>query len=414
MKKSLFLAMLLVSLILPWACSDNNNNPTKPPAAAVGSGGSGGGSGAPTATIPPVNTPFGSGTLTPTPTFVNNYGTSSSPNGMYYDGNGNLLVMEGVPGITNWTGYAVNPVSGVLVGGGVGNGIAVGVPTPGVVPPWVAPVTNILQLPQGIAFNTNGTGDFCPGAPLHWWAILDSSPSGSATLYEGGNYPNAGFVCPSLTAGYAGVTYSSPRAIVSDTTQPYFYVADTGNGYVDVMGLGDWSNGGHVDIGWPHRWNGSASNYTFKKPVALAIDAYDNLFVGDAGYTPSVVEEYSQEGTYLGGQWTLTPGCVINGLAVDSLANTTGEDLYVSDTANGGQVEEYQITGPRTLVLVRTWGVTPGTPLGNLYHEYLPFVPSCIALIQAFTNTAIVGPFPPPTQIIVGDANNNLLLEFGP
>ncbi len=396
MKKSLFFAiLLLVSLFIPWACSDNNNNPTKPPNAI------GGATNTPTplSGSTPAGTPLPI-TLTPTPTFVNNYGTSASPNGMYYDGLGNLQVMEGVPGVTNWATYNVNAGTGTLTRIGLGNLIAVGVPTPNATPgPWVAPVTNVLQLPQGFAYTPVGNG----GAG--WYGILDSSPSGSAIFYEGNNWPTFGFDVPNYTVGYASITFSSPRAVVGDLLTENFYIADTGNGYVDEMGGASFANGGLVDINWPHRWNGSTSNFQFKKPVVLAIDANDNLFVGDQGYNPSVVEEYAQQGTYLEGQWVLTAGCSIVGLAVDSL---TPEDIYVSDAANGGQVEEYQITGYNTVSLVRTWNIPVNTISLNGYHEYNPFSPSCIALIQA--GLAAV----PPTQIVVGDVNNNLIDVFGP
>jgi hypothetical protein len=189
----------------------------------------------------------------------------------------------------------------------------------------------------------------------------------------------------------------------------YFYVADTGNGFVDMMGRGNWQNGGWINIGWIHRWDGSSSNFAFKKPVALAIDAHDNLFVGDSGYPNSEVTEYSNQGTYFAGEWTLTPGCVINGLAVDSLSP---ENFYVSDiqgaSTTGGAIEEYQITSFNTVTLVRKWSITTGTAGGSGYHQYLPFDPSCIALIQVGLGAVA------PTQIVVGDQNNSLIDVFGP
>ncbi len=431
MKQSLFIVLILVSLVLPLACSDNNNNPTKPPV----SSGSGGTQPAPTISGGGITL---SGVLTPTPTFINNYGASTSPNGIYYDGTSNVIyVMEGSPGITLFPSYSINTANGVLSippygppsAGFGGNELATGCPpVPPGVPgpqtptpvPWSAPSTIIAQLPMGVAFTKGGGGGGL--FPKGWWGILDSSPGGSAVLYEGGwlnnYYCSTGFVCPSWNTGYDAYAYKSPRALVADS-QGNFFVADTGNDYVDEMGPGGWQNGGVPATAWEHRWNGSTAKFPFRQPVALAIDAYDNLFVGDSGYTPSVVAEYANGGTYLVGQWVLTTGCVINGLAVDSLnpngffvdgnANYPGEDIYVSDTANGGQVEEYQITGNYTASEVRTWGVPVGSVSPNGYHEYLPFMPSCIALIQ-------VPGTPPgaPTQIVVGDQDNNLIQVFGP
>jgi hypothetical protein len=264
-------------------------------------------------------------------------------------------------------------------------------PTP-TIPPWQG-TTIVTTLPQGFAYT-----------PGHF-SMLDSSPSGGATLWMGCNGFLADFLVngesqfPGYTSGYGapgGYAFSSPRAIVGDFNG-LIYVADTGGGYIDGF-FPVCPSAPPPGPGLYHRWNGSASNYTFKKPVALACDVNSNVYIGDAGYTPSVVEEYSAGGTTLIGQWKLIPNCLLNGLAVDSLG-----DFYVSDLNNGGQVEEYQIVSSTSVGLVRSWGVPVGSP-----HEFLPFAPSGIALIQPY-QTAV-----PPTNIIVGDTNNDLLQVFGP
>ena len=380
--------ILFSGLILPWACNENR-----------------------TATTPgTVNTPTPSASaLSPTPTFVGNYGTSAAPNGMYYDiASSTLYVATGEirtgGDITMFEKFAV--VGGTLIGGTDDNHYIYGFPTPEpppptpTIPPWTG-TTIVATLPQAFALSAG---------PV--WGMLDSSPTGAATFWEGCNGFDIGLVPPSQSeypthtdAGFGGVSLASPRAAVGDTFGN-FYVTDTGHGYIDEFAA-VCSSGPSPNPSWEHRWNGSASSFLFKRPVALACDVgsanvtvRNSVFVGDAGYTPSVVEQYTSGGTTLLGAWQLQPGCIINGMAFDNLGN-----VFVSDIGTG-QIEDYQInpyptTPTSTLTLVRAWGDPHGS------HEFLPFLPSCIALIQTTATTA-------PSFIIVGDTNNDMLQVFGP
>lgn len=115
MKKILLLFVLFISLVFPWACSDNKS-PSTPSGPVVGNGTTTpNGTVTPitptyTGTIPtatftftptptgvagaPTNTPTSTWTWIATPQFQHNYGTSAAPNGMYYDGAGNLYIAE--------------------------------------------------------------------------------------------------------------------------------------------------------------------------------------------------------------------------------------------------------------------------------------------------------------------------------
>lgn len=405
------LGIILSGLIIPLACSDNNNNPTKPQVPSI--------SVTPTGTITPivptftktptvtgtVNTPTVTPTLTntplvtqtPAPPFLGNYVTSAAPNAMYYDGS-ILYVAEGEVraggDVTMFECYQVSGGGNLTgaCGGWVdpqvdGNQLAYGIPTPGLTPPW-QPSLITATMPQGLAV-TKG-----------WVATLDSSPSGAATLYEGQGGFQGLFTC--ITTNYGGAPLNAPRAMVGDSLGN-IYIADTGNAYVDTFGVGVECLIDNLEADWLHRWNGASSSMPFKQPVALAVDAQNDIWVGDSGYSPSLIEVYTSGGATFGvqginpaGFFKTVPNCIINGLAVDQSASCSGVPgpcVYVSDTANGGQVEVYTSLGN----LVRVWGDPHGP------HEFLPFNPASIALIGN-----------PPTIFIVGDTNNDILNVFGP
>ena len=133
----------------------------------------------------------------------------------------------------------------------------------------------------------------------------------------------------------------------------------------------------------------------FIKPNVVACDAGNNVWVGDSGASPSVLQEFSSGGVTCLGSWNLIPGCVINGLAV---YNTGGGSatVYVSDRGNGGMVEAYLVQPPFNCNLFGMW-CDPHAP-----HEHYPFVPSCIVLDMNHN------------QILIGDTGNDLIQVFGP
>jgi hypothetical protein len=293
--------------------------------------------------------------------------------------------------------WAFSVGGNALSGGALGNQFVTGYPTPqppsptpGITPPWSG-TTIVSNDPQGFAKATNGANTY--------FGMLDSTAGGSATLYEGCHgfdlnlLPITDSQYPTYTNGFDGIAFSSPRAIAGDSLG-HFYVADTGHGFIDEFGTGC-AAGPPPDPGWLHYWNGSSSGLPFIKPVAVVCDSSNNVYIGDAGYSPSIVEEWSSGGDSVIGIWALKTNCVINGMAVDN-----NGDIYVTDTANGGQVEEYQITPPSSVTPVRSWGYTSGTTT-----EPQPFVPSSIALIM--TGTTL-------DNIVVGDNGNNYLKMLGP
>jgi hypothetical protein len=403
MKKFLMISLILTGLIFPLACGTNNSGPTTGPLSGVGGGSTNSApSNTPTGTVFPgtptkTNTPS-SGTFTatytptfsiPTPVYLNNYGTSAAPNGACYL-SPILYVAEGefrVNGdVTMFEEYGLG--GGQLNGGPIGNLMEIGVPTPDETPYWTG-VTVQAVLPQGYTF-TNG-----------FWVLLDSSASGAASLYEGCNgfnlwaVPAGASEYPTNTTSYGGSLLNNPHSVCSDNNGNV-YVADTGNGYVDEFSTGC-ADGPYISPNWLHRWNGSAPATLFKQPWAVACDSTGNVYVGDAGYTPSLIQEYKSGGTTVINQFFTITGCVVHGMTIDQ-----NDNIYVSDDGVFPQVEEY------------AGGKVPAVPFGTLLrvcpdphspHEFLPYAPSFIALAYNGANLQ---------NIIVGDTNNDLINVFGP
>ncbi|MGH7738991.1 MAG: hypothetical protein ACREL1_02485, partial [bacterium] len=118
-------------------------------------------------------------------------------------------------------------------------------------------------------------------------------------------------------------------------------------------------------------------------------------------YNPSIVQAYAPGGATILGNWALSSGVKVNGLALDG-----NGDFFVTDTNNGGQVEEYHYgtltpgSINSTVSLLRTWGDP------HSEHEFLDYIPASIALVgNAVFPTTI-------SAIVVGDVDNDLLQVF--
>ena len=412
MKKAFLALMTCIGLIFPFACGENNPAPVRPVAPSGATNTPSGATFTPTGTLPtatftPTATPTGilntpTFTYTPTstwtlvapPPYLNNYGTSAAPNGMYYDPvNQVLLVAEaennGSTIINGLETFNVLSSGQTLTLQNLGNLVIKGGATPYATPnatPWSGGTTFVVSYPMGVATSNNS------------WGVLDNQLSGGATLYMANFnvYPYPVFTWggpfENFTDGFGGAKFNNPRCLTADSLGN-FYVADTGNGYIDEFDGGGYDYGSSP--GWLHRWNGDSSSTTFIKPVALACDNNNYVYIGDAGTIPSQVQVYTSGGTTLLGKFSLIAGCKINGLTVDNAG-----DFFVSDT-NNGEVEEYQIVGglvPGTVAtqanLIRSWGDP------HSYHEFQPYTPSCLQFINNY--------------IVVGDTGNDFLNIFGP
>jgi hypothetical protein len=396
MKKIVQVLLVLWGLALVVSCSTSTPSTPKPFGAGV--------SGATTPT-PTTGSGGGSGSTfsSPTPIYLNNYGTSSGPNAIWVGNNASsnpvsVWVADGSVtqggDVTMFELYTL--AGGALTGGTNGNQIELGVPTPGLDPPWTGSLVT-MKNPIGLA-QTDG-----------WYATLDApqgASSGGATLYEcgtdsgdpGASYP-AGWldafetVCPTYSNSYGGLPLGAPKGVAGDNLGN-FYVPDAGNGAVYEFGTGCFFCINQPNPpGWEHFWTGSSTAFPFRQPTGIACDPNNNVWVSDVGYTPSEIEEYASNGgtTFIIAFSTMA-GCVASSIAVDN-----NDDVYVADTGNG-LVEEYSPTGQ----LMRYFNAV------HSLHTYLPFKPTCIGL--AYTTA-------PPitlTNILVGDYNNNLIDVFGP
>lgn len=454
MKKFLVLLIFLMGLVFPWACSDNKT-PSQPSGPIVGTTPSGTATvvnptvtgtlptstatGTPTPTgIINTNTPTASPTITwtfrPTPAYDNNYGTAAAPNGMYYDAVGSIVyvaeaesragtMVDAFEEFSNLGSGALTLVYGPTGVAAVGNLIIVGQATPCALyqpTPQNFTVTSV-HAPQGVAVSSPfGLVGGYPGMV----EVLDLQSNGAATLYAENNY---NFCPPALdggpfmnnTTGFEDAPFNNPKCLTADKFGN-FYVTDTGNGYVDEFDGGGTNCTPLCSPGWIHRWNGPGAGYSasmnFKAPNSLATDSAGNIYVGDpgpysnGGVNTSMVQVYTSGGTSLIGAFFLIPGCVVNGLTVDSAG-----DFFVSDTSNG-EIEEYQMLYNNSTPWVCCSNPVPaGTVLTNVGevtawgdphspHEFLSYEPSCVQSLISGGQTFIVS----------GDSGNDLLNVFGP
>jgi hypothetical protein len=234
-----------------------------------------------------------------------------------------------------------------------------------------------------------------PGGNNGYSAVLDNQSAGGAVLYYG-NSSLLGWQLvgsdyePYGTAGYWGAGFNNPKCLTADNNG-FIYVADTGNSYVEEYN-GVWGQ---------HRWNGEGPgmagvtfanpggnfvSVSFKQPYAVACDAANpaNVWVGDVGYNPSVIEEYSSGGTTIINAWAAVTGCVVHGITI----NPNTGNIYIADAGNN-LVEVYSQTGT---LLAEVSDPNPSA------HELLPFAPSCIAFAGNY--------------LIVGDSNNDFIDIF--
>jgi hypothetical protein len=378
MKRYLFIVMVLIGLIFPWACSDNNNNPSKPivPAAA----------GSPTMTPTISPTPMNTGTPTPTgqftstitftptatstflapPVYKTQWKTASNPTGFYLTGN-DLIVSEGSAGLATGVNF-YDTVTGTLLTNFQTNLIVSFIPS--------GPNTILFNNVLGIGI-TPGNGNY---------TVIDGTPSGGASVYTGSSYDIAD-IAEGISYGSTGI-FVNPQGFAFDNKT--YYVADTGNQRVEQFNptVGPY-------IAPIHWWSGGPYS-TFIKPTVLCTDPAQNVFVADPGYNPSVIQEFFSSGlsggvTYVG-QFTTITNCVVSGMAIDPAAPT---HLYVSDIANH-QVEEYDITniGTNNVFLIREWGDTVSN------YEFTAFNPTCIVVDDLHNN------------ILVGDSDNRIVNVF--
>jgi DNA-binding beta-propeller fold protein YncE len=250
-----------------------------------------------------------------------------------------------------------------------------------------------------------------PGGNAGYSAILDVQSSGAATLYYGNSGEagwsvyNLGWVYEPADVwgyGFGATAFNNPKGMTADVPGN-IYIADTGNGYVEqfigTIPLHLW--GGNAGVTFN---NGGGANFVtvaFKSPYALACDTANpaNVWVGDVGYAPSVVQEFSSGGTTITAGFQTIAGCVIHGIAI----NPNNGFVYVAD-AGLNQVEVYYGGG--------AWSLTAtAPPIGTLlcvltdphsvYEGGRLFAPSCIAFD---TNS--------PPDLWVSDTNNDLIMSF--
>ncbi len=333
------------------------------------------GAGTPTVTFTPV---YPTATV---PVYTNNYAASAKPNGMSVYNN-QLYVSEAEPGVTQLEQYTI--AAGALTGGIWGNAVITGYPTPNITPPWQG-TTIVLVGPQGWA-NPGGAG------PAGAAAVLDTTSSGAATLYtgNGGEWTGTQYgngLLPTVGDGYSGVPFLSPKGMAVDYSNGLVYIADTGNATVDELAL--YGAPTYVQE-WIHRWSSLMPSLPFKSPYAVTVDTNSNVWVGDTGYSPSIIEAFTSSGTtVIGSPVTTIAGCIVHGMAVSILAGPVTH-IYVADAGNN-KIEVYNVNNTGgTLLTAFTMPISD--------PESLTFVPASVAIWNS--------------NIIVGDVGNDKIEVF--
>ena len=183
---------------------------------------------------------------------------------------------------------------------------------------------------QGICIDKNGNLYVTDGV-----FVREVSPTGLVTTLAGGAQPGPGGTGDGLGSG---ASFNSPEGIAVDSSGN-LYVADAS---VDLIRKVDTTGRVSTIAGFPQQFgeiDGTGSAAHFDNPVAVAVDANVNIFVGDAsGYTvrkvtpggvvTTVAGSKNNDGT-ADGSGSAAQFYPMNGMAIDS-----GGNLFVTEANN--------------------------------------------------------------------------------
>ncbi|MDR0352773.1 MAG: SMP-30/gluconolactonase/LRE family protein, partial [Opitutaceae bacterium] len=167
---------------------------------------------------------------------------------------------------------------------------------------------------------------------------------------------------PSLNEDYY---FNAPSGLALSPDGKTLYVADTLNGAVCAVKL---STGGVTPLQLRGRWNdGSTTDATLTHPQGLAFDAYDNLYITDAGSAVIIKTGANGDATILAGSFDYN---YINGTGYDAAFDLPSDvavdgagNLYIADTGNA-LLRKITVTGTGATV-DPVMLQAPGTPPGN-------------------------------------------------
>jgi sugar lactone lactonase YvrE len=165
--------------------------------------------------------------------------------------------------------------------------------------------------------------------------VREVSPTGVVTTLAGGAQPSAGGTGDGLGSG---ASFNSPKGIAVDSSG-ILYVADAS---LDIIRKVDTTGRVSTIAGFPQQYgeiDGTGTAAHFDNPVAMAVDANGNIFVGDAsGYTIRKITPGGVVTTVAGlantigaadGSGSAAQFFPMNAIAIDS-----GGNLYVTETNN--------------------------------------------------------------------------------
>jgi len=215
-----------------------------------------------------------------------------------------------------------------------------------------------LAYPYGMVFvgNTLYVMDSGDGSEYSYLRSVDSSANVGSVCGDGIDENAVNGVC-------SAAQFSQPKGIAVDTAGN-IYVADSGANAIrriehDFSSVSTWAGSGTAGF-----VNAQGLQASFNSPIAVAVDANENVFVAD--YDNSAIRKIDANQNVTTFAVDSDPGAMLFGVAVDSAGN-----VYASDENNGGKILRWSPDGTLTAKITNASISAPACmkigPDGNLW-----------------------------------------------
>jgi sugar lactone lactonase YvrE len=174
--------------------------------------------------------------------------------------------------------------------------------------------------------------------------VFEDLDTGGGSVYGG----DTGYEPPTLNNDYY---FNAPSGLALSPDGKTLYVADTLNGAVCAVTL---STGGVTPLPLRGHWtDGSTTDAMLTHPQGLAFDAYNNLYITDAGSAVIIKTNTDGDATILAGSFDYN---YINGTGYDAAFDLPSDvavdgagNLYIADTGNA-LLRKITVTGTSATV----------------------------------------------------------------